>query len=73
VCHTRIMRVKRGLPWNEQIGVHPLEDGNLKLTPIRETPQQEHEYLSRSQFYKDLRKVSGRIEKPKPSPKQSKT
>jgi hypothetical protein len=73
VCHTRIMRAKRGLPWNEQIGVHPLEDGQLKLTPIRETPQQKHEYLTRSQFYGDLRKVSRRIEKPKPSPKRSKT
>jgi len=39
VCHTRIIRVKRGLPWNEQIGVHPLEDGRLILTPIREKPR----------------------------------
>ncbi len=73
VCHTRIMRVGRGLIWNEQIGVHPLEDGHLQLTPIREDPQQEHEYLSRKQFYEALRKVSEQTDKPKSSPKQSKT
>ena len=63
VCHTRIMRVKRGLPWNEQIGVHPLDDGRLKLTPIREEPEQEFEYFSQSQSYKALRKVSRRTKK----------
>jgi hypothetical protein len=73
VCHTRIMRVGRGLIWNEQIGVHPLEDGHLQLTPIREDPQQEHEYLTHKQFFKDLRKASQRNDKPKSSPKQSKT
>jgi len=35
VCHTRIIREKRGLPWNNQVGIHPLKNGRLKITPIR--------------------------------------
>jgi hypothetical protein len=35
VCHTRIVREKRGYFWNNRVGVHPLKDGKLQITPIR--------------------------------------
>ncbi len=60
-CNTRIMRTRRGLPWNEQIGVHPLEDGRLQLTPIREEPTNEEDAkITTSEFYQALKKVSQR-------------
>ena len=34
-CHTRVLSKIKGWPWSEQMGVHPLHDGTLKLTPIR--------------------------------------
>lgn len=38
VCHTRIMRQGRGFPWDYQVGVHPLPNGKLEITPIRIPP-----------------------------------
>lgn len=35
VCKTTIVREGRGWPWNEQVGVHPLADGRIAITPIR--------------------------------------
>ena len=34
VCETRVMRGKRGMPWNERIAVHPLQDGKLEITKV---------------------------------------
>jgi hypothetical protein len=31
VCQTRVMRAARGLPWDKQIGVHPLKDGRIEV------------------------------------------
>ena len=45
VCHTRIMRQGRGLPWDYQVGVHPLPDGKLEITPIRIPPPPAEEEL----------------------------
>ena len=38
VCETHVVREGRGLPWNEQIAVHPLPDGRITITPIRAKP-----------------------------------
>ena len=35
VCTTRIVRSGRGLPWDEQIAIHPLEDGTHNMVPVR--------------------------------------
>ena len=35
VCTTRIVRTGRGLPWNERIAIHPLEDGTIHMIPVR--------------------------------------
>lgn len=35
VCTTRIVRSGRGLPWNEQIAIHPLENGKINMVPVR--------------------------------------
>ena len=40
VCHTRIVREARGFPWNNQVGVHPLKDGHLRITLIKPSPEQ---------------------------------
>ena len=42
VCTTRIVRSGRGLPWDEQIAIHPLEDGTIHMMPVRvdETEQE---------------------------------
>jgi len=38
VCHTRVMREGRGWPWNHLIGVHPLDDGHVEISPLSERP-----------------------------------
>ena len=43
VCHTRIMRQARGFPWDYQVGIHPLPDGKLEITPIRIPPPPDEE------------------------------
>lgn len=35
VCHTRIVRDGRGLPWNERIAIHPLADGRIEMKAVR--------------------------------------
>lgn len=35
VCNTRIVRGRHGMPWNEKIAVHPLENGNVSLLPVK--------------------------------------
>ena len=35
VCTTRIVRDGCGLPWNEQIAIHPLEDGRIEMKALR--------------------------------------
>lgn len=35
VCQTRIVRGKRGMPWDERIAIHPLGNGDVELTPVR--------------------------------------
>ena len=34
VCTTRPMRGMSGMPWNRRVGVHPLPDGRIEVTPI---------------------------------------
>ena len=34
VCPTRIVRDGRGLPWNRQIAIHPLEDGRIEMKAV---------------------------------------
>jgi len=65
-CTTRIMRTQRGLPWDEQIGAHPLKDGRLVLTPIREDEADGGEpgTLTEAQFYGALGRVSRRVTDP---------
>lgn len=35
VCTTRIVRERHGLPWNERIAIHPLEDGRIHMKRVR--------------------------------------
>lgn len=35
VCETRVMREKKGMPWNERIAIHPLGDGDIEMTPVK--------------------------------------
>ena len=35
VCEARVVREKKGMPWNNRIAVHPLKDGTVELTPVR--------------------------------------
>ncbi len=38
VCHTRIVREKRGFFWNNRVGVHSLKDGKLQITRYATNP-----------------------------------
>ena len=38
VCHTRIKRTGRGLPWNEQIAIHPKADGGIEMKALQPDP-----------------------------------
>lgn len=35
VCNTRIVREGTGLPWNQQIAIHPMEDGSIEMKAVR--------------------------------------
>lgn len=39
-CETRIVREKTGMPWNKRIAIHPLENGNVELTPVESRKEQ---------------------------------
>lgn len=34
ICHTKIVRGNRGLPWDKLVGVHPTESGETELKAI---------------------------------------
>lgn len=69
-CHTRIVRTQRGLPWDEQIGVHPLEDGRIQLQPIRESETGDDDNgITRSEFFDALSRIT-RVG-PEPGPASS--
>jgi len=38
-CTTSIQRVGRGLPWDEQIAIHPLKDGRIEMRFLRLPPK----------------------------------
>ena len=63
VCNTRVMPKHRGVPWSKRIGVHPLEDGRLRITAIEETgTEDENGALTQEQSFQTLRGVSRRME-----------
>ena len=34
-CTTRIQRMGRNLPWNEQIAIHPMPNGSIEMKALR--------------------------------------
>ncbi len=38
-CHTRVVREKRGLPWNKQVALHPLHGPGLEMKAVVAEPE----------------------------------
>jgi len=34
-CNSRIVRLDRGMPWDMRASIHPLENGQLIITPLK--------------------------------------